>query len=45
VVFFHTNGQEVGTYGYLNQAYTIRQYPMTGYLSNPYLGWAKPFGS
>jgi len=39
------NGQEIGTYGNLGQAYPIRQYPVTGYLSNPYLGWAEPNGS
>ena len=39
------NGQEIGTYGNLGDAYPIMQYPVTGYLSNPYLGWAIPFGS
>jgi hypothetical protein len=39
------NGQEIGTYGYVGQAYPIRQYAVTGFLSNPYLGWAEPFGS
>jgi len=39
------NGQEVGTYGYVGQTYPIRQYPVTGFLSNPYLGWAEPLGS
>ena len=38
------NGQEIGTVGYLYDRYAIRQYPVTGYVSN-YLGWAKPFGS
>ena len=39
------NGQEIGTYGYAGQTYPIRQYPVTGFLSNPYLGWAEPLGS
>ena len=39
------NGQEVGTYGYVGNQYPIMQYPVTGYLSNKYLGWAVPFGS
>ena len=39
------NGQEIGTYGYVGQAYPIQQYPVIGFLSNPYLGWAEPFGS
>ena len=37
------NGQEIGTYEALpGQTYPIRQYPVTGFLSNPYLGWAEP---
>lgn len=39
------NGQEIGTYGYVGQTYPIQQYPVTGFLSNPYLGWAEPIGS
>lgn len=39
------NGQEIGTYGYPGQVYPIKQYPVTGFLSNPYLGWAYPVGS
>ncbi len=39
------NGQEVGTYGYAGNQYPIMQYPVIGYLSNQYLGWAVPFGS
>jgi uncharacterized protein YraI len=39
------NGQEIGTYGYVGQADPIQQYPVIGFLSNPYLGWAEPFGS
>jgi hypothetical protein len=39
------NGQEIGTYGFVGQTYPIRQYPVTGFLTNPYLGWAIPFGS
>lgn len=40
------NGQEIGTYGYAGApAYPIQQYPVTRFLTNPYLGWAFPFGS
>jgi hypothetical protein len=39
------NGQEIGTYGYVGQRLPVRQYPVLGYLSNPYLGWANPIGS
>jgi hypothetical protein len=38
-------GQAVGTYGTSGQRLPVRQYPVTGYLSNPYYGWAKPIGS
>lgn len=38
-------GQEIGTYGYAGQRLPVRQYPVTGFLSNPYLGWANPIGS
>lgn len=38
-------GQEVGTYGYSGQRLPVRQYPVLGFLSNPYLGWAYPIGS
>ena len=39
------NGQEIGTFGYVGQRLPVRQYPVVGYLSNPYLGWANPIGS
>jgi hypothetical protein len=41
------NGQAVGTYGYSQpqQRLPVRQYPVVGFLSNPYLGWANPIGS
>jgi uncharacterized protein YraI len=39
------NGQEIGTYGFVGDHYPVSQYPVIGYLSNPYLGWALPFGS
>jgi uncharacterized protein YraI len=39
------NGQEIGTLGYAGQRLPVRQYPVVGYLSNPYLGWANPIGS
>lgn len=39
------NGQEIGTDGYVGQALPIQQYPVIGFLSNPYLGWAEPVGS
>jgi hypothetical protein len=39
------NGQEVGTLGYVGQRLPVSQYPVVGYLSNPYLGWAMPIGS
>jgi hypothetical protein len=38
-------GQEVGTQGYVGQRLPVAQYPVIGYLSNPYLGWALPKGS
>ena len=38
-------GQAIGTYGYVGQRLPVRQYPVTGYLSNPYIGWANPIGS
>lgn len=39
------NGQEVGTLGMPWNTYPISQYSVIGSLSNPYLGWAVPFGS
>lgn len=39
------SGQEIGTLGYVGQRLAVRQYPVLGFLSNPYLGWAKPIGS
>jgi Bacterial SH3 domain len=39
------NGQEIGTYGYAGQRLAVRQYPVRGFLSNPYYGWANPIGS
>ena len=39
------NGQEVGTYGYVDNQYPIMQYAVRGFLTNNYLGWALPFGS
>lgn len=38
-------GQEIGTYGFVGQRLAVRQYPVVGFLSNPYLGWANPIGS
>ncbi len=45
VAVFIGNGQQVGTYGYAGDRYPIMQYPVRGFLSNTYLGWALPFGS
>lgn len=39
------NGQEIGTLGYVGDHNPVSQYPVTGFLSNPYLGWAEPPGS
>ncbi len=42
------NGQEVGTLGMLGDRYPVSQYAVVGsplLRSNPYLGWALPFGS
>ncbi len=39
------NGQEIGTLGYVGNRLPVKQYPVLGYLSNPYLGWANPIGS
>ena len=38
-------GQEIGTYGFVSKPLAVRQYPVVGFLSNPYLGWANPIGS
>lgn len=38
-------GQEIGTLGSFGQRLRVSQYPVIGYLSNPYLGWALPIGS
>jgi uncharacterized protein YraI len=38
-------GQEIGTYGYVGDRLPVRQYPVIGFLSNSYLGWANPIGS
>ncbi len=38
-------GQVIGTLGYVGQRLPVSQYPVVGYLSNPYLGWARPIGS
>lgn len=38
-------GQEIGTYGFVGQRLAVRQYPVVGFLGNPYLGWAYPIGS
>jgi uncharacterized protein YraI len=38
-------GQEIGTFGYAGQRLAVRQYPVVGFLNNPYLGWANPIGS
>lgn len=38
-------GQEIGTYGYVGQRLPVQQYPVVGFLTNPYLGWANPIGS
>jgi hypothetical protein len=42
------NGQEIGTLGYIGDRYPVSQYAVVGspqLNSNPYLGWALPFGS
>ena len=33
------------TYGYVGQRLPVQQYPVIGFLTNPYLGWANPIGS
>jgi hypothetical protein len=38
-------GQVIGTLGNVGQRLPVSQYPVVGYLSNPYLGWARPIGS
>ena len=38
-------GQAIGTYGYVGQRLPVRQYPVVGFLTNPYLGWSRPIGS
>jgi len=38
-------GQEVGTLGLAGDNRPVSQYPVVGFLSNPYLGWALPIGS
>jgi uncharacterized protein YraI len=38
-------GQEIGTYGFVGQRLPVQQYPVIGFLTNPYLGWANPIGS
>jgi uncharacterized protein YraI len=38
-------GQEIGTLGNVGDNLPVSQYPVIGYLSNPYLGWANPIGS
>jgi hypothetical protein len=38
-------GQEIGTLGYVGQRLRVSQYPVVGFLSNHYLGWARPIGS
>lgn len=35
-------GQAIGTYGVYGQRLPVRQYPLTGFLTNTYLGWAYP---
>jgi hypothetical protein len=40
-----SSGQEVGTQGYVGQRLPVAQYPVIGYVSNPYLGCAMPKGS
>ena len=40
------NGQEIGTLGFVGDRIPVSQYAVIGFLSsNPYLGWAEPFGS
>lgn len=39
------NGQEIGTIGNVGDRSPVRQYPVIGFLTNPYLGWAVPMGS
>jgi len=39
------NGQEIGTLGLWGQRLPVSQYPVWGYLTNGYLGWAFPRGS
>ena len=38
-------GRDVGTSGFDAQRLPVRQYPVPGYLTNPYLGWSQPIGS
>jgi hypothetical protein len=38
-------GQAIGTLGYVGQRLRVSQYPVVGYLTNPYYGWALPIGS
>jgi cell wall-associated NlpC family hydrolase len=37
-------GLEIGTLGFVGQRLPVSQYPVIGYLSNLYLGWANPMG-
>jgi hypothetical protein len=39
------NGQVISTQGFSGQRLPVKQHPVVGYLSNPYLGWAVPYGA
>jgi len=39
------NGQEVGTLGNAGQRLPVQQYPVRGFITSPFLGWANPLGS
>jgi uncharacterized protein YraI len=39
------NGQVISTQGFFGQRLPVKQHPVVGYLSNPYLGWAIPYGA
>lgn len=39
------NGQEVGTLGNTGQRLPVQQYPVRGFITSPFLGWANPLGS
>lgn len=39
------DGQEVGTLGNADQRLPVQQYPVRGFITAPFLGWANPIGS